>query len=1537
MVLQETASTTGLPSSGHHHTLVRHPHHHHLHPHHHNHHLNHPHSQYVQQPSLLNGQQQQQQQQSSHPHHHHHQHHHRHQLSVNGLAASASGAMSTGGTVGPTSAQPPPAHLSTYPAHNHRNNHHHPGHVHRHNTTVGSVGCSGLAICVPLLHDGSNAGTTSSTGLVSPPSSTSIAHRQHSRTFATTPADNPSTSISTLDSNPNERQSSLANVYLTAAAVAAAQFDPSSVFTNNENGSASSQIHHPIRSPGHHHRRHRNNHHHSHAAHHQSNVSTRSSQMPSMTNSQQQPSVATSAMDVVEDHVDQTQRPNIDTSNGHHHFHRSRHYQIDPCDAPDDILSRKSKSPSRKRRRTDFAGTSIALNHFRNLVVESSSPPLPSQDSIPGEDDVSANDGGGGTDRLESWVALVSPQPQPQPHTSSPNTDLEPIVAVNSNVELVQNEPSPNNGDYHHHYNTVLQQTLETAAEVSSMDDLIETNEPLNVFSNHNVLDESQNHTSSSSASASSSWNRRTVITSASSQGDENVATNTNSGQRSIINAHLSPSIQSTNHDNNNNFLNGQQQLTISRLMNNSNNDMNGQDPDDNGDNERNSGENDDEEYVKCRARLHSNAQTSTDLDNEEAHEENGSTLSDAQSFDSNAATIDSTSEASMALYSSSAASIQTMDSALSVPRSQSPQSSSSSSSSNGSVPSTIPASSFFMNSHCHNSNRQSAATLSVEHDQSTLSSSPQSNNSVSNAFPPLFQQQNNESSYSANQTPSVASANVNANDTVERSQQTDHHYHQVERQSNNSANQESTVNNTTASTADVHSGCPYFQRLNNLRTLPNINRPNNDYNNTQHLGTNFSNSHGHTQLPATATNAATSDIHRQANRLSSNRPSRRYHRILNHQMPPTQPPLSIPQQTNMESNETGSYSRLPAAFLLFDQSSPSFHYSDPRLFELINEYFPNGAGAYPHMFHSSALAANSNSTRNVVSDSMIDFNNPQSVHWLYHLLMQDPQLVPHSQQQTMGPISNSSQQTTQQCSNSRSQSNTGQSHQSNSSTNSSQIRHQDRNANNYPMYSSHQPHPSHQMNYMNSRVPRTTSDRSNSGVNISQNGMSLGQTQSQFLRPEWQRSASAATTTASASGVPVLRLYNNQVGALAPTYDHRLINPILSLLLPQSSQATPTTSLQQLRTSTATTNGHSSSIHSLPPTAPVLPNVATLPQIDNFGLTQNIDQLSPPLFILPAGNYPPPSPLSQIRRIQRQNETSNSCNSSNNQSSQQHQQQQQSSHLRSTQHQQQVSSTSAQVSANMFNPFANLAASTAATNSSFHNRFHPIVSNASSAIHHTSSASQNHHHNGMHQNQQQHHHHHHHHNSANQARPGVNNPSFVPRITNFINNNTSSSGRPTINRASGHHHHHPHQPPFAFLSPLAIPNFDRRFSEWSDLPLFPPNTLHNSLFNDNMPEAENYEALLSLAERLGEAKPRGLNKSEIDQLPSYRYKPEISAETDQTSCVICICDFEAKQNLRVLPCHHEFHARCIDKWLKTNRTCPICRRDSTALIQEAD
>ncbi|XP_014616427.1 PREDICTED: RING finger protein 44 isoform X2 [Polistes canadensis] len=129
------------------------------------------------------------------------------------------------------------------------------------------------------------------------------------------------------------------------------------------------------------------------------------------------------------------------------------------------------------------------------------------------------------------------------------------------------------------------------------------------------------------------------------------------------------------------------------------------------------------------------------------------------------------------------------------------------------------------------------------------------------------------------------------------------------------------------------------------------------------------------------------------------------------------------------------------------------------------------------------------------------------------------------------------------------------------------------------------------------------------------------------------------------------------------------------------------------------------------------------------------------------------------------------------------------------------------------------------------------------------------------------------------------------------------------------------------------------RSSRWRGTPPLPPTTypgflLHFFHADLSSPDSatENYEALLSLAERLGEAKPRGLTRAEVEQLPSYKFNAE-THQSDQTNCVVCMCDFEALQSLRVLPCSHEFHSKCIDKWLKSNRTCPICRGDAGEYI----
>ncbi|GLU05963.1 hypothetical protein SLE2022_230350 [Rubroshorea leprosula] len=44
-------------------------------------------------------------------------------------------------------------------------------------------------------------------------------------------------------------------------------------------------------------------------------------------------------------------------------------------------------------------------------------------------------------------------------------------------------------------------------------------------------------------------------------------------------------------------------------------------------------------------------------------------------------------------------------------------------------------------------------------------------------------------------------------------------------------------------------------------------------------------------------------------------------------------------------------------------------------------------------------------------------------------------------------------------------------------------------------------------------------------------------------------------------------------------------------------------------------------------------------------------------------------------------------------------------------------------------------------------------------------------------------------------------------------------------------------------------------------------------------------------------------------------------------TCSICLSEYQPKEALRTIPeCKHYFHADCIDKWLRMNTTCPLCR-----------
>lgn len=43
-------------------------------------------------------------------------------------------------------------------------------------------------------------------------------------------------------------------------------------------------------------------------------------------------------------------------------------------------------------------------------------------------------------------------------------------------------------------------------------------------------------------------------------------------------------------------------------------------------------------------------------------------------------------------------------------------------------------------------------------------------------------------------------------------------------------------------------------------------------------------------------------------------------------------------------------------------------------------------------------------------------------------------------------------------------------------------------------------------------------------------------------------------------------------------------------------------------------------------------------------------------------------------------------------------------------------------------------------------------------------------------------------------------------------------------------------------------------------------------------------------------------------------------------SCAVCLENYEAGERVRILPCLHQFHSVCVDKWLTTKAECPTCK-----------
>ncbi|KAI3839044.1 hypothetical protein MKX03_028682 [Papaver bracteatum] len=69
-----------------------------------------------------------------------------------------------------------------------------------------------------------------------------------------------------------------------------------------------------------------------------------------------------------------------------------------------------------------------------------------------------------------------------------------------------------------------------------------------------------------------------------------------------------------------------------------------------------------------------------------------------------------------------------------------------------------------------------------------------------------------------------------------------------------------------------------------------------------------------------------------------------------------------------------------------------------------------------------------------------------------------------------------------------------------------------------------------------------------------------------------------------------------------------------------------------------------------------------------------------------------------------------------------------------------------------------------------------------------------------------------------------------------------------------------------------------------------------------------------------------GLDQDTINSFPVILHHSD-DPNSAETQCSICLSVLQDEEKVKVLPgCNHCYHLECVDKWLSTQSSCPLCR-----------